>query len=308
MKIQKILIAFIVLLSVQEVAEAKAYTYEKRTSGQRIMHIVTIDPKAYQAEIVKSNDGAFGRETVASMAKRAKANIAINAGFFVIGGSGDGNPTGTLVIKGHEYKVKNQTQALILINEGTISLTQANPKKHLAGKVSIISGIPFLIKNTKIVSDLSKKKSAFYTKPHARTALGVKADGAIVIVVVEHQYKRDLSAITAGEIQALVQEKGKVLAELYHHKNADEITLSELKEILRKEFAGKNGPQGLTISELAILMKDLGCKDALNLDGGGSSTLWIEGKVVNRTIGDTDEAHSAERVRPVSDAIIFKID
>jgi exopolysaccharide biosynthesis protein len=305
--IQK-LIAFITLLLIQEAAQAKAYTYEKRTSGQHIMHIVTIDPKAYRAEIVKSNDGAFGRETVASMAKRSEADIAINGGFFEIGGNRDGKATGTLVIKGHEYKVKNQTQALILINEGTISLTQANPKKHLTSKVSIISAIPFLIQNTKIVSSITKKKNTFYTKLHARTALGVRADGTIVIVVVEHQYKRDLSAITAAEIQALMQEKGKILAELYHHKHADEITLSELKEILRKEFAATKGPQGLTIPELAVLMKDLKCKDALNLDGGGSSTLWIEGKVVNRTIGDADEADCAERARLVSDAIIFKID
>lgn len=308
MKILKTLIAFIVLMFIQGSAQAKAYSYEKRTGGKHVIHIVTIDPKAYQAEIVKSNDGAYGRETVASMAKRAKAKIAINGGFFEIGGDRDGNATGTLVIKGHGYKVKNQTQALVLINDGKISLAQDNPKKHIAGEVSIISGIPFLIKNTKIVSDLRKKKSSFNTKPHARTALGIKADGSIVIVVVEHQYTRDLTAITAGEVQALVQQKGKALAEHYHHKNVDEITLSELKTTLKQEFIAKSGPQGVSILELAALMKDLGCKDALNLDGGGSSTLWIAGKVVNRTIGDKDEADSIESARPVSDAVIFMID
>jgi exopolysaccharide biosynthesis protein len=38
---------------------------------------------------------------------------------------------------------------------------------------------------------------------------------------------------------------------------------------------------GMTFSELASLMLKLGCKDAMNLDGGGSSTLWLNGKVVN---------------------------
>ena len=39
---------------------------------------------------------------------------------------------------------------------------------------------------------------------------------------------------------------------------------------------------GMTCSELATLMKDLGAYDALNLDGGGSSTMWLSTKgVVN---------------------------
>ena len=39
---------------------------------------------------------------------------------------------------------------------------------------------------------------------------------------------------------------------------------------------------GATLSELADIMRQLGCSEALNLDGGGSSTLWFEGQVVNR--------------------------
>mmetsp|Transcript_9401 Transcript_9401/g.19979 ORF Transcript_9401/g.19979 Transcript_9401/m.19979 type:complete len:366 (+) Transcript_9401:1-1098(+) len=45
------------------------------------------------------------------------------------------------------------------------------------------------------------------------------------------------------------------------------------------DFMG--GPQGLTISELALEMIKLGAVYAINLDGGGSSTLFYEGKVVN---------------------------
>src|SRR6185295_18995148 len=38
---------------------------------------------------------------------------------------------------------------------------------------------------------------------------------------------------------------------------------------------------GLSYAELAALMKQLGCTDALNLDGGGSATFWLNGKVMN---------------------------
>jgi hypothetical protein len=38
---------------------------------------------------------------------------------------------------------------------------------------------------------------------------------------------------------------------------------------------------GMNFEELADVMKGLGCTDAMNLDGGGSATFWLEGKVMN---------------------------
>ena len=45
---------------------------------------------------------------------------------------------------------------------------------------------------------------------------------------------------------------------------------------------------GLSLLELAQFMKDLGCTLAYNLDGGGSSTMWFNGQVLNNptTFGD----------------------
>ncbi|MCS7264180.1 MAG: phosphodiester glycosidase family protein [Armatimonadetes bacterium] len=40
--------------------------------------------------------------------------------------------------------------------------------------------------------------------------------------------------------------------------------------------------EGMSLDELAEFLRNIGCKDALNLDGGGSSTLLVRGKVVNR--------------------------
>jgi len=45
---------------------------------------------------------------------------------------------------------------------------------------------------------------------------------------------------------------------------------------------GRRHSLGATLLELADTMKRLGCTDALNLDGGGSSTLWFRGGVRNR--------------------------
>jgi hypothetical protein len=38
---------------------------------------------------------------------------------------------------------------------------------------------------------------------------------------------------------------------------------------------------GMTLPELAEYMLKLGCTDAMNLDGGGSSTFWLDGKIMN---------------------------
>ena len=43
--------------------------------------------------------------------------------------------------------------------------------------------------------------------------------------------------------------------------------------------------RGVYLEELAILMSQFNCHEALNLDGGGSSALIIEEKLVNRPIG-----------------------
>jgi hypothetical protein len=53
---------------------------------------------------------------------------------------------------------------------------------------------------------------------------------------------------------------------------------------------------GMTLQELAQVMVDLGCTDALNMDGGGSTTLWARGAVRNRP--------SDGRERPVANGLL----
>ena len=43
--------------------------------------------------------------------------------------------------------------------------------------------------------------------------------------------------------------------------------------------------RGVYLKELALLMSQFKCREALNLDGGGSSALFVDGNLVNRPIG-----------------------
>lgn len=54
--------------------------------------------------------------------------------------------------------------------------------------------------------------------------------------------------------------------------------------------------RGMTLTEFANLFKDLGATEAYNLDGGGSSTMYFMGRVVNNPLGKGNE-------RGVSDII-----
>lgn len=54
--------------------------------------------------------------------------------------------------------------------------------------------------------------------------------------------------------------------------------------------------KGMTLNEFSKLFEDLGCTDAYNLDGGGSSTMYFNGRVVNNPLGKNKE-------REVSDII-----
>ena len=63
--------------------------------------------------------------------------------------------------------------------------------------------------------------------------------------------------------------------------------------------------QGLNLHELTTLLLLLNCKSAVNLDGGGSTTMYLEGKgVVNMPCDNKKFDHEGER--KVSNILIIK--
>jgi len=54
---------------------------------------------------------------------------------------------------------------------------------------------------------------------------------------------------------------------------------------------------GISFVELTSLLKQIGCTEALNLDGGGSTTFWLNGKVLN--------SPSDKRERHIANALII---
>lgn len=94
----------------------------------------------------------------------------------------------------------------------------------------IISGGPYLVKNSQVFVDTAEQKLGAIGGRNPRTAIGYTADNHLIIVIVDG---RESSSV------------------------------------------------GMTLYELANFMKSIGCYNAMNLDGGGSTVLYVNGKVVN---------------------------
>ncbi|MFK7967981.1 MAG: phosphodiester glycosidase family protein [Rickettsiaceae bacterium] len=156
---------------------------------------------------------------------------------------------------------------------------------------SAIMGIPFLIMDGLANDKLSSSEK------HARTAIGIDQDGNVIIIVVECIYTKSPASLTLRETQDIFKEKNISINDLH---------VTDIKKILFNELSSKTNAEGINLKELANLMLKQDCIAAINLDGGESSTLYINGKYINQQIGDTDEGNGLKIVRPVSDAIIFK--
>ena len=113
----------------------------------------------------------------------------------------------------------------------------------------VIGGGPLLVRGGKpaAASDRGAYDEGFSLKRHPRTAVGVRADGRLILVTVDGR-------------QPLISV-------------------------------------GMAIAELEALMIEFGSVEAINLDGGGSTTMVVRGRVVNSPSDASGE-------RPVNDALL----
>jgi exopolysaccharide biosynthesis protein len=86
-------------------------------------------------------------------------------------------------------------------------------------------------------------------------------------------------------------------------------TRNNSKRVVLLTIDGRTGEaSGMTLPELAEFMKLLRCRDAVNLDGGGSTTMWISGRpfngIVNMPSDNKKFDHYGERA--VSDILVIK--
>ena len=93
------------------------------------------------------------------------------------------------------------------------------------------------------------------------------------------------------------QEKSnKAFVETRHPRTAV-AKLKDGKFLMLTADGRSDASAGLDLNDLAAYLLELGAVDAMNLDGGGSTTMFLGGKVVNKP-------SDAEGERKVSDVLV----
>ena len=92
--------------------------------------------------------------------------------------------------------------------------------------------------------------------------------------------------ITDGEINITVDEEVFFASEItnIHPRTAAGYT-SDGRFILMVVDGRQASSRGVYLQELAVMMDNLDCVEAINLDGGGSSGMVVNGKILNRPTG-----------------------
>ncbi len=152
---------------------------------------------------------------------------------------------------------KRHQQGAIVINNGRVSIARNNPadlisERFLTGQAVLSTGPIMILSNT----NQSIPSDAFCNDRHPRTALGIKADGTVILFVVDGRMEESA---------------------------------------------------GMSIPELQKVLRWLGCVDGINLDGGGSTTMYIQKQrfngVVNHPSDNKRFDHYGER--EIANAILL---
>ena len=133
---------------------------------------------------------------------------------------------------------------------------------------------------------------------------GIDGDGILHVGVMTAQHALDIGVQYAASYGPALVINGQAAAGSYSLGGGlNPRTAIGMVEPLHYIMVVSDGRTeesiGLSLYELGELMQRLGCDCAYNLDGGGSSTMWFNGEVLNKptTYGDV----IAER--PISDII-----
>jgi len=226
---------------------------------------------------VIASDDLDRKETLSHFSKNNKAKVIVNGGYFLM----NKNPTehvGLLYVNNHTISpalkslIRNDKRyftargALGFFDNGDIDIAWVTSRNDS------LFYFPEPVKN----SPDNPATSFDFTK-----SLYWDADDAVHAGPV---------LIHNGEIRITVNEEvffGSSVSKIHprtaagYRKNGDLVLLIVDGRQLNS--------RGVDLMELAIIMRDLDCVEAINLDGGGSSAMVVDGKLINRPSGTSSQ-------------------
>ncbi|MGD8726192.1 MAG: phosphodiester glycosidase family protein [Gemmatimonadales bacterium] len=227
--------------------------------------------------VLQSDDTTDNRETVANFATGTGACVAVNGGYFsmgvtparhagllMTGGSVRAPATRRVVRDAVAYEVARA--ALGITDQGDIQITWAT----------------------------TRNDSVFSWNRPPRNRQGVPApaldyDEAVPWPVVDAVGAGPM-LVADGRIRITTDEEvffGSSIPQTHPRTAAGQTRDGAL--IVLVVDGRQPESRGVNLEELAQIMLDLGAIDALNLDGGGSATLVVNGVLLNRPTGGTTQ-------------------
>ena len=232
-------------------------------AGPVAVQALRLDPKKVSLEMGVANDQLPARETVQGIAGRRGAIAAINAGFFVLA---DGAASAFLKVKGQITQGTSRPR-------GAVGLTERRGAARLLfDRITV-----------------EKTKAAYHPRLGSSAKDWAGATGAVSgagLLLLDGRELTDWSEerLTAGfdtarHPRTMIGEGGGAIWLVTIDGRQPALSL------------------GMNFTEMKRLARRLGMRSALNLDGGGSTTMVVKGTVVNHP---SDPAGP----RAVSDAVL----
>lgn len=235
---------------------------------------VIIDSKNphLNTDIVVSNDDD-GKETPSQFAERLNANVVVNGGYFLM----HKNPTEHVGLLKDNDVIISHTLRSMLKREKRYYLTRSALGFDKTGQMDIAwiashnDSIlewkePAKNKPDKPVTELNYEKGKYWDMSDALQA------GPIIV----SNGRKNVTAVEEVFFWSKIPD--------IHPRTAVGYT-KEGENIFLVVDGRQPDSRGVDLNELAILMFDLDCEEAINLDGGGSSALVVNGKLLNRPAG-----------------------
>lgn len=266
------------------IAPGITYTHIKKKKPERLsIHILEVDPQKATIELVVTTKDNKQIQPLSKIATQQNALAAVNGGFFHYerDNLSDSYPVGLVKINNQWISKKFRKKG-----RGTIGWNKKTQKPQITRMTLAPKTHRFIINDKKP----SKKEQELWN------AMDYILEGAPALIV----HNKIIENVNQ------LENVGENFVENRHPRTAVGV-----KEDGHWIFVVVDGRQprksvGMTLHELASYMRQLGCTDALNLDGGGSSTMVIKNKVINNPSGDPKRGEAPQE-RPVATAIlIFK--
>jgi hypothetical protein len=185
---------------------------------------------------------------------------------------------------------------LLVVDSQVKEIKVGNASIPKNGYVLSISGpaAQFIPENIKVGDKIEThiKVSPYATYPKGLLHLisggpRLVKNGMVYISKYEEKFRSDVAAGRAARTAVGITKEGKVLL----------VTVDGLSR--EKSARSEKSSIGMTLEELSELMINLGAVEAMNLDGGSSTTMWVDGRVVNSPVnGYQQKISNALIVRP----------